>query len=162
MEVPGKVILKEVPQIWKTNPVCFLLFVDFSFDFFLYTVVYLKWSQRSENSEESMESRNLRKIGCAPNLIYLNAQSPLGETIWEVLGGMAFAGEVCHWGVGFEIPKLHAILSYLLLFWTCGSDVNSQLLFQEQVCLSAAMLPVMMVMYANHLKSWNTMKWFLF
>lgn len=34
MEVPGKEILKEVPQIWETNPVCFLLFVDFSFDFF--------------------------------------------------------------------------------------------------------------------------------
>lgn len=40
MEVPGKEILKEVPQIWETNPVCFLLFVDFSFDFFIYSCLF--------------------------------------------------------------------------------------------------------------------------
>jgi hypothetical protein len=34
-------------------------------------------------------------------LIYLNACSAVGRTVWEGLGGVALLEEVCHWGWAF-------------------------------------------------------------
>lgn len=43
------------------------------------------------------------KTGCAGlnmnashRLIYLNASSPLGRTVWEGLGGVALSEDMCH------------------------------------------------------------------
>ena len=60
--------------------------------------------------------------------------------------GVALLKEVCHCGVGFE--------TLLLTAWKIVSSGclqikmhNSQLLLQHHVCLQAAMLPIMIIMY---------------
>jgi hypothetical protein len=44
-------------------------------------------------------------------LIYLNAWSPVGGTVWEGLGDVALFEEICDWGAGwcFEVSTTHTI-----------------------------------------------------
>ena len=66
-------------------------------------------------------------------------------TVWEGRGGVALLEEVCHWGAGFEVSKASHIPSALLPH--AYQDVSSELLLQHyDVCLLAAMLPIMTVM----------------
>lgn len=43
-----------------------------------------------------------------PRLTDLNTQSPVDDPVWEGLGGIALLEQGCHWGVGFEVSKVHS------------------------------------------------------
>lgn len=85
-------------------------------------------------------------------LIYLNAWSLAGRTIWGGLGGVALLEEVYTGG----------------RLWCFQSSCHSQLAFSAwcklsvtasaPACLTAAMLPTIIVMDSNPLESWATMK----
>ena len=71
---------------------------------------------------------------------------PGSDTIRNFEVGVALLKEVCHCGVSFE--------TLLLTAWKIVSSgflkikmYNSQLLLQHHVCLQAAMLPAMIIMY---------------
>lgn len=43
------------------------------------------------------------------NSIFLYIWSPVGGTVRENLGGVAFLEEICHWGTDFEVSKAQNI-----------------------------------------------------
>lgn len=69
---------------------------------------------------------------------------PGNRAVWEELGGMVWLEEVCPW-----LRKPHNIpfpVCGYLYFVLIDHNVGSQLTLQHSPCLSAAMLPIMIVM----------------
>lgn len=78
-------------------------------------------------------SRRMALLSC---IVYLNVWFPMVTLLWEVLGVVALAKEVCHWGVGFE--------EALFLPPACkfGSNLSAT---APTPCLPDALLATMMV-----------------
>jgi hypothetical protein len=67
-------------------------------------------------------------------LIYLNAWSPVGGTVWEGLGGCLSLR------VDFEVSQVHGIPTVSFCLIVMSQDERSQYLLSSHACLPAAML----------------------
>jgi hypothetical protein len=80
-------------------------------------------------------------------LICLNVWPLTNGTVWEGVGCEVLLKEVYHCVVGFKVWKAHPVPSWFFLPCDCVPRYKLQcLVFEWHACLSAATLPITVVM----------------
>ena len=106
----------------------------------------MKRNNSSSNNNTSNSIWFIRRCGLNGNgphkLIYMNAWSPVGGTIWVGLGGVALLEEVCVTeSKALRFQKVHTIPSCFSLPRACGSRCKFCVTALDHACLPFSCCP---------------------